>query len=251
MFAMMGFTLFTSQYLQLVKGMSPLAAALWALLPSAGVGAAVGLSGVLAGRVRPARLMAGGFLTGAAGFALMTLVAPGSPLALVLVAAGILAAGTVGTMMLTADLVVSAAPPERAGAAAATSETATELGSSLGIAVLGAAGAAVYRTRLDGSLPAGLPDGTARTAHDTLGGAVTVAAQLPARAGGELLAVTRVAFTDGMHVAAVVGVLFMVGAAFAANRLMGHLPTTARTPDAGPAANPAAPPAEARSSAEV
>ena len=231
MFAMMGFTLFTSQYLQLVKGMSPLTASLWALVPSLGVGASVGLSGALAGKVRPARQMAGGFLVGAVGFALMTLVDPGSPLALALTAAGLLAAGTVGTMMLTSDLIVSAAPPERAGAASAISETASELGSSLGIAILGAAGAAVYHSRLNGSLPTGLPADAARAAHDTLGGAVTVAARLPGRPAAELLASGRAAFADGMHLAAVVGLVFMVGAALAAHRLMGHLQVAAPAPE--------------------
>ncbi|MEV4615035.1 MFS transporter [Kitasatospora sp. NPDC049258] len=227
MFAMMGFTLFTSQYLQLVKGMSPLTASLWALLPSVGVGAAVGGIGALAGKVRPAVLMTGGFLVGAAGFGLMATVGPDTPLVVLLVAAGVIAAGSVGTMSLTADMVVSAAPAERAGAASATSETASELGSSLGIAILGAAGAAIYRARLDGELPAGLPADAARAAHDTLGGAVTVAGQLSGRAGGDLLAVTRSAFADGMHVAAVVGLVVMLGAAVAANRLMRHLPAAA------------------------
>ncbi|MCX4748178.1 MFS transporter [Kitasatospora sp. NBC_01287] len=224
MFAMMGFTLFTSQYLQLVKGMSPLTAALWALLPSVGVGAAVGVSGALAGRVRPGHQMAGGFLVGAVGFALMTQVGPHSPLALILTAAGILAAGTVGTMTLTADLVVSAAPAERAGAAAATSETATELGSSLGIALLGAAGAAVYKSQLASSLPAGLPTEAARVAHDSLGGAVTVAAGLPAATAHQLLAAAGSAFTSGLHVAASVGLVCLLGAGLLASRLMRHLP---------------------------
>ncbi|MFJ8433002.1 MFS transporter [Kitasatospora sp. NPDC094019] len=227
MFAMMGFTLFTSQYLQLVKGMSPLTASLWSLVPSVGVGAAVGLSSALAGKVRPAAMMAGGFLIGAAGFAMMTLVGPDSPLALILTAAGVLAAGTVGTMTLTAEMVVSAAPVERAGVASATSETAVELGSSLGIALLGAAGAAVYRSRLDGALPAGLDGEAARTAQDTLGGAVTVAAHLPGRIGTDLLATARSAFTDGLHVAAVVGLVLAVGASFLAHRLMRHLPAAA------------------------
>ncbi|KJK58591.1 MFS transporter [Saccharothrix sp. ST-888] len=240
MFAMMGFTLFTSQYLQLVKGLSPLAASLWALVPSSGVGVAVGLSSALAGRVRPAHQLAGGFLVGAAGFGLMTRVGPDSPLALVLTAAGVLCAGTVGTMTLTADLVISAAPAERAGAAAATSETATELGSSLGIALLGAAGAAVYRSQLTDSMPAGLPGGTAKAAHDTLGGAVTVAAQLPGRTGNELLTASRAAFVDGMHLAAVVGLAFMVGAALLAGRLMRHLPVSTATPKADPPATDAA-----------
>ncbi|MEV6973901.1 MFS transporter [Kitasatospora sp. NPDC093806] len=239
MFAMMGFALFTSQYLQLVKGMSPLTASLWSLVPSVGVGASVGLSSALAGKVRPAVLMAGGFLIGATGFAMMTLVGADSPLALILTAAGVLAAGTVGTMTLTAEMVVSAAPVERAGAASATSETAVELGSSLGIALLGAAGAAVYRSRLDGALPAGLDGEAAHAAQDTLGGAVTVAAQLPARLGTDLLDTARTAFVQGLHVAAVVGLLCAAGAALLAYRLLRHLPATP-APTPAPEAVPTA-----------
>ncbi|MFJ7912158.1 MFS transporter [Kitasatospora sp. NPDC096204] len=234
MFAMMGFSLFTSQYLQLVKGMSPLTASLWSLVPSLGVGAAVGISSALAGKVRPAVLMGGGFLVGSAGFAMMTGVGAHSPLALILTAAGVLAAGTVGTMTMTAEMVVSAAPVEQAGAASATSETAVELGSSLGIALLGAAGAAVYRHRLDGALPAGVDGEAARAAQDTLGGAVTVAGHLPGRVGADLLETARSAFTDGLHVAAVVGLVFALGAAALAYRLMRHLPaahTTAPAPE--------------------
>ncbi|MQS13460.1 MFS transporter [Streptomyces kaniharaensis] len=235
MFAMMGFTLFTSQYLQLVKGMSPLTASLWSLVPSVGVGAAVGIGSALAGKVRPAVLMGSGFLVGAAGFAMMTLVGAHSPLALILVAAGVLAAGTVGTMTMTAEMVVSAAPVERAGAASATSETAVELGSSLGIALLGAAGAAIYRHRLDGALPAGVDGEAARTAQDTLGGAATVAAHLPGRLGADLLEAARTAFTDGLHVAALVGLVLALGASVLAYRLMRHLPAAAPTADPEPA----------------
>ncbi|MFE6056813.1 MFS transporter [Kitasatospora sp. NPDC056446] len=235
MFAMMGFSLFTSQYLQLVKGMSPLTASLWSLVPSVGVGAAVGISSALAGRVRPAVLMGGGFLVAATGFAAMTRVGPHSPLALVLTAAGVLAAGTVGTMTMTAEMVVSAAPVEQAGAASAASETAVELGSSLGIALLGAAGAAVYRHRLDGALPAGVDGEAARTAQDTLGGAVGVAAHLPGRLGADLLETARTAFTDGLHLAAVVGLLFALGAAVLAHRLMRHLPAATPAPAPAPA----------------
>ncbi|MGF1429312.1 MFS transporter [Kitasatospora sp. LaBMicrA B282] len=232
MFAMMGFTFFTSQYLQLVKGMSPLTAALWSLLPGVGVGAAVGVSAALAGRVRPAHQMAGAFVVGAGGFAMLTQVGPHSPLALVLTGAGLLAAGTAGAMTLTADLAVSAAPLEKAGAASATSETAGELGSSLGIAVLGAAGAAVYKARLSGGLPAGLPDAAARAAHDSLGGAVTVAAALPGAAGRELLTAGQAAFTSGMQLAAGVGVVCLLGAAVLAARLMRHLPKSGAPADA-------------------
>ena len=46
---------------------------------------------------------------------------------------------------LTTDLIVGAAPPERAGAASAISETGVEFGGALGIALLGSIGTAVYR----------------------------------------------------------------------------------------------------------
>lgn len=135
-------------------------------------------------------------------------------------------------MTMTAEMVVSAAPAEQAGAASATSETAVELGSSLGIALLGAAGAAVYRHQLDGALPVGVDGEAARAAQDTLGGAVTVAGHLPGRIGTDLLETARAAFTDGLHVAAVVGLVFALGAALLAYRLMRHLPAAAPAPEA-------------------
>src|SRR5262249_58967698 len=57
----------------------------------------------------------------------------------------------------TTDLIVSSAPPERAGAASGISETGAELGGALGIAILGSIGVAVYRGELVASLPAGVP----------------------------------------------------------------------------------------------
>jgi DHA2 family multidrug resistance protein-like MFS transporter len=45
---------------------------------------------------------------------------------------------------LTSELIVGAAPPERAGAASAISETGSEVGGAVGIAILGSAGTAAY-----------------------------------------------------------------------------------------------------------
>lgn len=45
---------------------------------------------------------------------------------------------------LTNDLIIGAAPPQSAGAAAGISETASELGGALGIALLGSLATAVY-----------------------------------------------------------------------------------------------------------
>ena len=52
--------------------------------------------------------------------------------------------GLAPVFTLTTDLIIGAAPPERAGAASAISETSSEFGGALGIALLGALATAVY-----------------------------------------------------------------------------------------------------------
>ena len=52
------------------------------------------------------------------------------------------------------------------------------MGGALGIAVLGSLGTMVYRGMLESALPAGIPADLGAPARDTLGGALSVAAQL-------------------------------------------------------------------------
>ena len=92
--------------------------------------------------------------------------------------------GIAPTITLATDLIVSAAPPERAGSASSLSETGIELGGALGIAVLGSVGIGVYRDQLGGSIPNAVPDGVAGGAIDTLGGAVDAAEDLPSGLAG-------------------------------------------------------------------
>ena len=102
----------------------------------------------------------------------------------------------------TTDLIVSSAPPERAGAASGISETGAELGGALGIAILGSVGVAVYRGELADHLPAEVPSQAAAVARETLGGAVGVAARLPEDVGAALLAAAREAFVQGLQLTA-------------------------------------------------
>jgi DHA2 family multidrug resistance protein-like MFS transporter len=136
-------------------------------------------------------------------------------------------------MTLTGDMIMTTAPPERAGAASALSETANELGGSLGIAVLGSIGTAVYRHRIAGALPAGLPHDAADAAHNTLGGAVAVAAHLPGQAGAALLESARVAFSHGFNLVAAIGAGTMALAAVIAALRLRQVTDTA--PPAAPA----------------
>ena len=157
MFAIVGFAIFTTQYLQSVLGMSPLTAALWSLVPMAGTTAAAMATRVLVQRFDRAYVAAGGFFISGAGFAALTQLHAHSPIAFLLITATIYAGGIVGVMTVGNELIMGAVPPERAGAAAAVVETATEFGAALGIAVLGSLGVAAYRSSLAAAAPPGTP----------------------------------------------------------------------------------------------
>ncbi len=217
-----GALLFIAQYLQLVLGLSPLAAGLWMLPSSAGSVLGAMLTPVLARRVRPAFVMAAGLVLAAVGLGLFTLLGPAG-LALLVTGSVVFSLALAPVDTLATDLAVGAAPPERAGAASALTETAAEFGGALGIAVLGVIGTGIYRGHLTGALPPGILPGTAAAARDTLGGAVAAAGNLPGQAGEVLVRVARQAFTQGLHVAFAVSAAAMLGAAVLAAIQLRHL----------------------------
>jgi MFS transporter, DHA2 family, multidrug resistance protein len=199
-----GALLFTAQYLQLVLGLSPLEAGLWSLPSSAGFILGSMATPLLVRRAAPVAVMAAGLALAAIGFGLLTQLASSSGLPLLVTGSVIFSLALAPVDTLATDLAIGAAPPERAGAASAMTETSAEFGGALGIAILGVIGTAVYRAQMAEAVPAGVPDQAAAAARDTLGGAVAVAGQLPERVGAALLEVAREAFTQGLHLAAAV-----------------------------------------------
>jgi MFS transporter, DHA2 family, multidrug resistance protein len=213
MFAIVGFAIFATQYLQSVRAMSPLTAALWSIVPMAGTMTAVPLSQVLVKRVDRGYISAGGLLAAAGGYALLTQAQADSALWHVLLGASIYAGGVVAALTVGNEFIMGAVPPDRAGAAAAVVETSSEFGGALGMAVLGSIGAAVYRSDLARNAPAGLPSAALDGARNTLGGALGVAERLPERLGTQLVGAARVAFTHGLDTAALGAGLAMIVAA--------------------------------------
>jgi MFS transporter, DHA2 family, multidrug resistance protein len=218
-FVNFGVAVFIAQYLQLVLGLSPLEAGLWTV-PYAGafiVGAL--LTPFFARRIRPGPLIAGGLTLAGAGFAILTQV-DNSALGTVVAGSVIFALGLAPVYTLAADLMVGAAPVERAGAAAGVAETSAEFGGALGIAILGAVGTVVYRGQIDEALPAPLPPELAASARDTLGGAVAAGSELPGRLGTGLVDAAQEAFTQALQVAATLSAAVAVGTAILAAALL-------------------------------
>jgi catechol 2,3-dioxygenase-like lactoylglutathione lyase family enzyme len=235
LFAWAGTYLFLAQYLQLVKGLSPLEAGVW-LLPAAG-GSVAGsmLAPLLVRRTSPALVVSAGFVLAAGGFALLTRVDQSADLAVLVAGSVVFSLGIVPAVALGTDLIVGAAPPEQAGAASAISETGSELGLALGVAVIGSIGTAVYRRDLAEAMPAGVPTSISETARDTLGGAVASADALPGALGTDLVDAAQAAFTNGLQVAAACSATVAVVLAVVAGLLLrrsSRAADTSRTSDA-------------------
>ncbi|MET7640504.1 MFS transporter [Streptomyces sp. NPDC005438] len=212
-----GLVFFLSQFLQMVQMRGPLEAGL-AELPAALGAVLAGLcAGAVARRLSVRGAVSGGLLAVGVGFALCTTLGQstdywvlGSVLSLVGLGVGL-------SFTVTADVILSTVPPQEAGAASAVSETAYELGSALGIAVLGSVVAGFYRGF---PVPAGVSEERASAAHDSLGGATEVADQLPPSVGEALRAEAQSAFTEGLRFAAGVAAVLLLAASALAWRLL-------------------------------
>jgi MFS transporter, DHA2 family, multidrug resistance protein len=221
-FTSFGAFLFIAQYLQLVLGLSPLQAGLWTLPQSAGFILGSLLAPVIVRRVRPAFVMAGGLALAAAGCGVLTQVGDISGGTILVIGSAVLSLGLAPVVTLATDLIVGAAPPERAGAASAISETSSEFGGALGIAILGSIGAAVYRSVMANTAPTWLTPEAAEAARGTLGGALAAAERLPDQLGAELLGTARSAFVQAFELTAAIGAVgLLITAVIAAVMLRG------------------------------
>ena len=212
-FVNFGIAVFIAQYLQLVVGLSPFEAGLWTVPYAAAFIVGSLLTPLFVRRIRPGFVIAGGLAVAGAGFVVLAQVDGDSALATVVTGSVVFALGLAPVYTLAADLMVGAAPPERAGGAAGISETSSEFGGALGIAALGAAGTAVYRAQIEDAVPAGVPPGPAEAARETLGAAVAAGEELPGRVDSELVDAARDAFTQALQLTAALSAAVAFGAA--------------------------------------
>jgi DHA2 family multidrug resistance protein-like MFS transporter len=224
-FVLFGGFLFLPQYLQLVRGLSPLQAGIWGVPSSLAFVAVAMLTPALVKRFRPGPIMAVGLTLSAAGFAYFVQLDATTPFAAYAFATSVYFGAASPLFTITNDLIIGSAPAERAGAAAGISETSAELNGALGIAVFGSIGVAIYRRLLAGvSLP-DVPPEALGAAMDTLGGAVAVAAELEPQAGAALLSASRDAFLAGVRLCAAIsafGTLALAGFVLARFRNVGR-----------------------------
>ncbi|MGW0246530.1 MFS transporter [Nocardia goodfellowii] len=193
-----GSYLFITQYLQLVRGLTPLAAGLWLVPPAGALILSSTLTPIIARKVESRFILAAALALATLGYLTLSLVDAVGGLPLLVMGFVLVYAGISPLMVLGTDLVIGTTPPEKAGAAAAMSETSMEFGVATGIAVLGVLGTAIYRAEVFGA-PA-MPG----AALDSLGAADAAVADLPAHVGDAVRNAAREAFTNGLNIVALV-----------------------------------------------
>jgi DHA2 family multidrug resistance protein-like MFS transporter len=215
--------LFITQHLQLVEGLSPLQAGLWMLPAVATSIASLMLAPLIARRIRPAYLIGGGLMISVIGLLMITQVNATSGLVTLVIAYALINLGAGPLVTLGTDLVVGSVPPEKAGSAAAISESSGEFGFALGLATLGSIGNAVYREQIGDIVPDETPTRISEAIRDNLAEATAALNNFSAPISSELLVSARDAFTGGMQTVAVISAILLIVVAILAVTFLRHI----------------------------
>ncbi|KUN00846.1 transporter [Streptomyces yokosukanensis] len=214
MLALVGLELIAAQYLQLVLGLSPLQTGT-RLLPLTIAAMAAGLAGARMLRLfGPRRMVFVGFCLTAAAVLTLTAMGTADNAPLLLSGFVLLGFGLETTLFGAYESMLSEAPAEQAGGAAAIGETSYQLGAGIGIALLGSVMNVAYAPNLR-SVP-GVPRSASDAAGHSLGEAYDVAGRLGGPAGAALRRAARDSFVHGLHVTLLVSAgLLLLGAVMA------------------------------------
>ncbi len=205
-FVLFGMLFFIAQYLQLVLGLSPLSAGLWSLPSFAGFIIGSLTTPTLSRKFHVKSIMITGLILAAFGFALLTQLGTKNDLGMIAFSLALFSLGIAPVFTMATDIIVGSAPPERAGEAASLSETASELGGAMGIAILGSIGSFVFIRSMEGYAKSG-------EALNTLGGAIGYATSMPPDQASTFLMQAHAGFTLGMNWVGGISTLIALGLA--------------------------------------
>ncbi len=234
-FALSGFIFLVTQYFQFLKGYGPLSTGV-RLLP---VAVCVAISSILgarlAVRVGTKLVVAAGLFSMMAFYLWVTTAATGTSYGVIAAQMVVLGTGMGLTSAPATEAIMGVVPKAKAGVGSAVNDATRLLGATLGVAVIGSVYASLYASRLTAVIPSDLPAGVTRTAHASIGAALTASARLADTGHPDLAAALHdaasSAFFHGFHAANYVSAgVVGVGALMALALLPAHPP--ARSEDA-------------------
>lgn len=223
-FAMFGYIFVAVQYLQVVKGYSPLDSGI-RTLPFAGALIVITpISVFLARRLGTASTIGIGLVLMAAGMFLTATGDAYSQYTVVILPSMLLLAAGMGLSQTPAtEAIMTAVPRDKAGAGSAVNDTTREIGGTLGVAVMGSVQATFYSLTLDGRLTGlGIPEEFRRQGTSSITAGIDLISQAPEAARGLLVAAARESFAHAFIITSIVGGAVAVVGAIASVALIGR-----------------------------
>jgi predicted MFS family arabinose efflux permease len=244
-FALSGFIFLVTQLFQFVKGYGPLSTGV-RLLPVASCVAISSILGTkLAVRFGTKLIVAAGLFSMAVFYLWVSTSSVSTGYGTIAAQMVVLGTGMGLTSAPATEAIMGVVPKAKAGVGSAVNDATRLLGGTLGVAVIGSVYASLYASRLTSALPEGLPASVTRTAHASLGAALTVAGKLTG-AGHPLVAsaihnAANSAFFDGFTAANYVAAGVAAAGAAMALALLPAQPTASRddTPEVPALGTPA------------
>ena len=179
-FALSGFIFLVTQYFQFLKGYGPLSTGV-RLLP---VAICVAISSILGTRMAvrfgTKLVVASGLFSMAAFYVWVTTVSARTGYGTIAAQMVVLGTGMGLTSAPATEAIMGVVPMAKAGVGSAVNDATRLLGGTLGVAVIGSVYAALYASRLTTALPVRLSPAVVRTAHSSVGAALTAASKLGA-----------------------------------------------------------------------
>lgn len=203
-FGLFGFIFLYTQYLQFIRGMTPLQAGIRLAPPAIGLAVGAPLAPRIVERIGTKIVVTAGLTL--AGIATLLLSRAGIEAsewartgALVLFGTGM---GL--TIAPATDSIMGSVPRDRAGVGSAVNDTTRQTGGALGVAVIGSIFATRYGSGL-AILRAHLPPQAWKLVKQSVGAALAIAHRFPSPAGAALSQHIRTAFVRGFTLATALG----------------------------------------------
>jgi EmrB/QacA subfamily drug resistance transporter len=224
-FALFGMIFLMTQYLQLAQGRSAIETGLIMLPLAFGLVIGSGVSHKINQKIGAPKQLFGAMILVALVIGSVAFWQPDTPVWVVALFFFVLPLGMGNVMAPGTQVVMSAVPEAKAGVGSAMNDLNRQVAGALGVAVIGSLSSSIYSSRIE-SATASLSPEAADAATDSIGGAVGVAAHLPAGAGDALTAAASGAFTDALGLALLVGSGVALAGAVLVRR---YLPDTRRS----------------------
>ena len=205
---MFGFMFVVSQLFQLVLGYGPFESGLRMLPIMPLMIVAAPFSATLVKRFSARAVVSSGMVLTAVGVAILSTLQASSGYSHVLLGMVPMALGMGLTMSPLTELIMSSVPRDKAGVGSAMNDAAREVGTTLGVAVLGSILSSGYSSKI-GSAISGLPEAAREAANGSLAGALGTAQRLAAggdtQSAQQLVDSAKVAWAHGLQLSMSIG----------------------------------------------